>query len=267
MRTYILTRRALLVSLLLSITLLSVSPMVVSGEGLKSRSDVARERTGATREKLLERLLAHFPSLCSTDDADDTGDEDDENGDEDETEDDTGDNNDDGEAVGVGHLLISEVLFDLANDGSQGTEVGGNNEWVELYNPTDAAVDVHGWVIGISTSSGDVIASEPLRIAPGEYMVITDAESTADFWDFADVTVVYLDSSISGGLRNGGDAVLLFDASGAQVDAVSYGDTTTAFDPAVVGGTEGTSIARIDVTTDTDTAADWIVLEVPTPGF
>ena len=79
--------------------------------------------------------------------------------------------------------------------------------------------------------------------------------------------MVYLDSSISGGLANSGDVVKLFDDVAAEVDAVSYGSNVDAFDPSVAGGSDGESIARSDLSVDTDSAADWEVAATPTRGF
>lgn len=236
-----------LIAALLGAALLFVSPLIVLADG-SNRNAKAIEHLEGVCAKLNERAHATVPPFCIPQDG---------GGDEEE---------DPEEPAGVGHLLISEVLYDLKGDGSQGSEVGGDNEWVEIHNPTGTAIDLAGWYIGVSTTSGDVISEVSLLIDPGEFIVITDAESTADFWDLSNVTVVYLGSSISGGLRNAGDTVALFDESGAQIDAVSYGDDVTAFDPAVSLAPEGSSLARSDLWVDTDTALDWEVSEVPTPG-
>ncbi len=160
--------------------------------------------------------------------------------------------------------MISEVMYDLANDGTQGSESGGDNEWVELYNNSGEAVDLNGWTIG-DGSSNDVITEEELVVEPGEYVVITDAETTALFWDLAEVLTVFSNSSISGGLANSGDVVEIMNAASELIDAVSYGTNTQAFDPAAPDVAAGMSVGRVDVTVDTDTAADWEE-QTPTPG-
>lgn len=163
------------------------------------------------------------------------------------------------------HVLITEFLYDVVSGGAQGAET--TNEWVEIYNPTGSPVDLMNWEIG-DGSSNDVISTESLMLAPGAYLVIANATNTADFWDFSEVTVVYLENAItSGGLANTGDEVRLFDETLAEVDAVSYGNNTDALDPAVTGGSNGNSIERTDHSVDTDTAADWGENETPTPGF
>jgi hypothetical protein len=102
---------------------------------------------------------------------------------------------------------------------------------------------------------------------PDEYLVITNATTTSDFWDLDDVTVVFLGSPItSSGLANIGDYVGLFDDSEELVDDVSYGTNEEAFSPSVPGVSEGNSIARIPVENDTDSADDWEESDPPTPG-
>ena len=156
-------------------------------------------------------------------------------------------------------------MYDLANDGTQGSESGGDNEWVEIMNVTGADVDLNGWSIGDGTSN-DLLASETFILEFGERLVITDSETTADFWDFTDVKVIYLGSSISGGLSNTGDSVILFDDSGAAVDGASYANSNLAFDPSVADVDPGHSIERRPINNDTDTAADWVDNDSPSPG-
>lgn len=160
------------------------------------------------------------------------------------------------EPVGEGRVLITEVMYDLANDGSQGSESGGDNEWVELYNAGDAPVDLSGWQIG-DGSSNDVLTEEELLLGAGEYAIVTDATTTALFWDLSEVLTIFLESSISGGLRNGGDVVMVLNAAEEIVDAMSYGDNGAALAPSVVGAPAGQSLGRVDHSVDTDTAADW----------
>ncbi len=67
-------------------------------------------------------------------------------------------------------------------------------------------------------------------------------------------------------LANRGDDVLLLDDQDQIVDAVSYGDSTTFFSPAIAPVFQGQSLARIPAWCDTNSAADWQPLRVPTPG-
>ena len=166
-----------------------------------------------------------------------------------------------------GKLLITEVLYDLnlSTTSPQGSE--GANEWVEIYNGTDEAVDLGDYFISDATGS-DALPS--VMLPAGAFAVITASSTTASFWDIPeDAVVIVLGNNIgSNGLANGGDAVFLRDAASSTVDSVSWGSNTDAFEPAVDGvdANSGDSIARIDNEVDTNEAVDWEHRETPTPG-
>jgi hypothetical protein len=67
-------------------------------------------------------------------------------------------------------------------------------------------------------------------------------------------------------LGNAEDEVLLLDGGDNLVDAVSWGTSTWAFDPAVGDVLAGHSIERVPADVDTDTNADWVDQAVPDPG-
>ena len=162
-------------------------------------------------------------------------------------------------------LLITEVLYDIATT-TQGTET--NDEWVEIYNGTDSEMDLSGY--SLVDNGGSDVFPEGTLLPAGSFLVVVGTSTTPDLWNFPEGTVVFAtsDSDIGGnGLANGGDKVELRDASDALVDSVSWGSNTDAFDPSVpVVATEGSSVARVSNTVDTDTAADWEENESPNPG-
>ena len=159
------------------------------------------------------------------------------------------------------HLLISEVHYDVASTTS-GSEA--SNEWVEIYNPTNAPVNLQGWFVG-DASSTDMI-DEDVSIAAGGYVVVA-ASSTPEGVPEG-VPVIVLFSSIgNNGFANGGDGARLLDASEELVDSVGYGtNTTVSPNVDIPGSTDGHSIQRVQLTEDTDTAADWEDTDTPTPG-
>ncbi len=165
------------------------------------------------------------------------------------------------EADPVSTMLISEFVFNPA-----GTEPG--NEWVELYNGSTGPIDLMHWTLA-DASSSDLIATSSKVIPAGGYVVITSSTTLAQTLIAGGVDAIAATSSIGqNGLSNTGDALFLRDPAGTLVDAVSYGTNTMAFSPAlsIAGMAEGASYARVPVTVDTDTAADWVILTVPTPG-
>lgn len=91
--------------------------------------------------------------------------------------------------------------------------VAGNLDWIELYNLSNAAVDISGYKI---YDSGGQSGSKPKKLIPastslpskGFYIVITDtADYTGDLSGF--------------GLSSGGETVWLEDASGLLIDTVA----------------------------------------------
>jgi hypothetical protein len=90
---------------------------------------------------------------------------------------------------------------DWDGDGTAGAE----DEWVELYNPGDAALDLRGWQLDDIADGGSSPYAFPdgTVIAPRGYLVIFRRASGVS-------------------LNNGGDSVRLLDGAGAVVDETQY---------------------------------------------
>ncbi len=150
----------------------------------------------------------------------------------------------------LGHVVISEVLYDAAGRDA-------SYEWVELYNPTGAAVDLSGWTLTdnkntFTLPSGTVIAA-------GSFLVIArNSNSFNNRYGFMpDV------GGLNTALGNKGDKLTLADNSGATVDFVAWENYVTGWN--IVARTDE-SIARIDLSVDTDSVSDWQVVAGGTPG-
>lgn len=159
----------------------------------------------------------------------------------------------------IAGLVISEVFYDV--DDAHGAE--GTNEWVELYNNSDSTIDLSGFMLEDASSSD--LLPDGTTIPANGFLVITNNTSTTTFWSIPSDTIA-LGASIGNGLGNGGDFLSLKDASGTTLDAVSWGTNITAFDPSVGIVPPGSSMARHNASTDTNTASDWTELTAPTPG-
>lgn len=159
------------------------------------------------------------------------------------------------------HLLISEVYYDVAST-TPGSE--SSNEWVEVYNPTNAPINLQGWFVG-DASSTDMI-DDDVSIAAGGYVVVA-ASSTPEGIPEG-VPVIVLFSSIgNNGFANSGDGARLLDASEVLVDSVGYGtNVTVSPNVEIPDTTDGHSLHRVQLTDDTDTAADWEDTATPIPG-
>lgn len=134
------------------------------------------------------------------------------------------------------HLLISELLYDPAG--------GDDKEFVELVNPTGDPAGLGGWSLGDAVFPGDF---EDVRrfpsgtvLPPGETLVVAVAAApfAQEFAVAPDFEILESDPHVPNliddptwgdpaahfQLGNEGDEILLRDAAGHVVDAVSYGN-------------------------------------------
>lgn len=140
------------------------------------------------------------------------------------------------DSVLAGNILINEFH-------PKGTE------YVELYNPTDQAIDLYGWYLNDAPCSAGISLIGFTTLLPGAYFVI----NTGDDGDNFD-------------LSNDGDYIYLCSATNTEIDSVAYGTSGgaplshTVSDP-------GHSTARTPNGTDTnDNAIDWNIAVTPSPG-
>ncbi len=127
----------------------------------------------------------------------------------------------------VNHVVINELLIDSVAVGD------ASGEWIELYNPTSAPVDLAGWFIAEDGPGVHQIVGE-LVIPSGGYLVLCrNANQSTN----GGVTCAYQLTNFA--LINGGDSVLLLDPQGVEVDRVVYGPmqgyTTSAPAGAAIG--------------------------------
>ena len=176
------------------------------------------------------------------------------------------------------HLLISEIFYDTPGTDSQ-------EEWVEIFNPSEAPVQLAGYKIGDEETAG---GSEGMyefpdgsQIGSWEKLIVAldGVGFFAEFGFYPNFEIsdsdpgvpdmVPYDSWGSGlvGLSNSGDEVLLLDPANQPIDVVVYENGVF---PGVVphsGVGTGHSLARSPSGQDTDDCSlDFIDLEVPTPG-
>jgi len=122
-------------------------------------------------------------------------------------------------------------------------------EWVELYNPTAAAVDIAGWYVDdVDCGAGTSFIGTQSIPAGGYYVV--NANAAGDNFD----------------LDNSGDNAVLCNAGNAEIDRVAYGYLGGAPIAHSQTGVDN-STARVPNGTDTDDyARDWNIDTTPTSG-
>src|SRR3989344_4328227 len=154
---------------------------------------------------------------------------------------------------------------------SRGAE--GDNEWVEVYNQTDTALDISGWEICDNTSCDVIPVASPIPSLG--YGLITPSSTTAAFWNIpATMPIIILsDGTIGNGLNNDNDMLILKRPDGVIVDQMNYGPTpdlgwvnynSDVWNPGATDVAEGNTLARNPSGYDTDQPSDWVELGPPT---
>lgn len=165
------------------------------------------------------------------------------------------------------HIVINEVYYDTgARQRGNKTEEEVEDEWIELYNPTDTAINLKNWSITDNSGIARIITANR-RLNPGQFAVIAKDSNTFNFWNIPRGALkIRLREKLGNGLDNQGDRVILYDPLGNKVDAMSYGEDTEELNPSVPGVLEGHSLARSPKGFDTDRHTDWYELTEPNPG-
>ncbi|MEI6169219.1 MAG: lamin tail domain-containing protein, partial [bacterium] len=164
----------------------------------------------------------------------------------------------------IDHVLISEVYY---NDSHTAAENKNGYQWVELFNPTAAPITLNDCSLKDAVSG--VYDSLPtMTLAAGEFVIV--AGSTNAFksgsWGYTGQLFEVADGAIGNGLNDYGDGVFLYQGA-TLIDGMSYGNSQAAFSLPYQISAIGSSLARTPVANrDTDTAAEWATLPVPTPG-
>ncbi len=157
------------------------------------------------------------------------------------------------------------VINELVSD-PDGSDEG--LEWVELHNRSESPISVAGWALSFGTSDFDtkaVVLPGGTEIPAGGFLVVG-----GDQVPEADVVAAF---SVGNGTET--DGVRLFDCEGTPIDTVLYGDSPNldlmtddrgeVVEPYGDPGSDE-AIARVEDGLDTDTADDWKIVGVTTPG-
>jgi cardiolipin synthase len=153
-------------------------------------------------------------------------------------------------ATPVKWVTLSEVMYDPL-----GTE--SDEEWVELYNSTTAAVNLGGWTLNDNIGAWTIPVGT--TIAAGQYLTVArNGTAFQTRWGQA--------ANLSGltlSLANTGDVVRLKNTTGFEVDRVAWGSYLPNWS---ISATENKTITRTIPSKDTNSRLDWTSNAVATPG-
>ncbi len=160
------------------------------------------------------------------------------------------------------NVLISEILT--------GTSTSAGQEFVELYNPTGAPVDVNGWRIEYKSSTSTNTASSWNKkadlvgvIAPSSYYLVAPRNYFPEF-----------DCDWSSTMASTGGHVRIVDQTGGVADLVGYGNANSAEGLPASAPATGQSIERLPGRSEAlagngqdtnDNSKDFIIRSEPEP--
>ncbi|MDP8231675.1 MAG: lamin tail domain-containing protein, partial [Candidatus Zophobacter franzmannii] len=112
-------------------------------------------------------------------------------------------------------VIINEIMYNSS---------GYDNEWVELYNTTDADIDISGWLVRDANPASPMLAipAGMTILANGYFTIALDHDSQAAPFPFvADFDAI---DTIGWNLNNSGDGVVIYSDASTVVDSVIYSD-------------------------------------------
>jgi len=132
-------------------------------------------------------------------------------------------------------LIINEVAW-------AGTTASSADEWIELFNPGSAAIDLSGWTL---TDGGDIHVALGGIIGAGGFFLL---ERTDD----GTVSDIPADQIYTGSLSNGGERLQLLDPSGQVIDTAN-GDGG----PWPAGSTTPVALSMERISSGSETDSSW----------
>lgn len=148
-------------------------------------------------------------------------------------------------AAEPGSVVINEVAW-------AGSADSANDEWIELYNNGNQAVDLTGWTIVDDVDTSYQLAGV---IQPRSFFLIEDKEET--------VSNIQADVIVNMSLANTGDSLVLKDNQGRTIDTVNGNGGAWYAE----SGVTKPSMERIDPTVLVDQAANWASANVNNIGL
>ena len=147
-------------------------------------------------------------------------------------------------------VVINEIMY---------TPVGGEPEWIELFNRTNLIINLNGWTLNdVFSTPVTATINQDVFIQPNSYLVLSRSAAIFDYHRVIPSEVFILSLPT---LNNDVDGVVLKDNRGLQMDSVLYSNQW--------GGTNGYSLERLSVNANSNLPANWgssVDIEQSTPG-
>ena len=147
-------------------------------------------------------------------------------------------------------IVINEIMF---------APIGGEPEWIELYNRTDSQINLKGWKVSdIVTTPQSTEIKIDFIIQPKSYAIISKDTSIINYHRIIPAPILRLNFA---SLNNDVDGVVLRDQRNLVIDSVFYSNQW--------GGTNGFSLERISVSNNSNLSSNWGSsrdIEQSTPG-
>lgn len=113
------------------------------------------------------------------------------------------------------NIVINEINYNSAAEFNP-------DDWLEMHNPTDKAIDISGWKIHDENDSTGFTIPGNTIISPLGYWVF--CQDVAQFRQLFP-TVMNATGDLGFGLNNAGEIIRLYDTENHLVDSVAYDDT------------------------------------------
>lgn len=136
-------------------------------------------------------------------------------------------------------IVINEIMY---------APLEAGNEWYEIHNTGNSAVNLQNWKWKDATSTIRTITSQNINLLPNDYLVI--CQDTIKFKLLYPLSGGLIIQTLWSALNNSGDNLILIDPSNVRIDSVSY-QTTWG------GNTGGYSLEKRISNGNSNDASNW----------
>lgn len=111
-------------------------------------------------------------------------------------------------------IIVNEIMYNAS-------ETNESGDWIELYNPTEAIIDISGWILKDDDDSHTFEFQNGTEMTPNSYLVIS-ADLTAFNSQYESITPLL--GELGFNLSGNSDQIRLYDDTGLLVDSLQYDD-------------------------------------------